>query len=269
MMGTANLSIPFVAAPVSAATDTVWVNIEQDIPDEYDQAATYADLVQMMAYAKSGDSARKYRKAGCTATFYEDTVSFDLIVYVWPSRLNLAYQAKVSLGTVSRGESVAIEREGNVVFGLTDSVELPCVMDLASIGWESGCYNESSEKIATPAVTHDGAYITLDQSCFGVLRIAGNALGFKHTVTITVEKTEADSISGLAPVFSLTYVDADGEEQTEELELEIPQCIIDYLETCPDGLIMSGSADVTTPGEPRAVIYYSTCTGNVLAVKYE
>ena len=268
-MDTANLSISLVAAPTADSTQSVWINVEQDIPDAYDQAATYADLVQMMAYARSGESARKYRKAGCTATFYEDTVSFDLLVYVWPSHLDLAYQTKVTLGTVGPGESVAMEREGNVVFGLTDSVELPCVMDLASIAWVSGCCNEYSEKIVPPAITHDGAYITLDESCFGVLRIAGNARGYKHTVTITVEKTEADSISSLAPVLTVSYADADGEIQTKELELKIPQCIIDYLETCPNGLIMSGSADVTTPGEPVAVVYYSTCTGNVLALKYE
>ena len=67
------------------------------------------------------------------------------------------------------------------------------------------------------------------------------------------------------------YSDEDGKPQKEELEIKIPQCVKDYLEKCPDGDLpwdVYGNA-VYNDEDKVPVIYYSTCTGNVLEVRYE
>ncbi len=272
-----SLTITYVPAETDEVdVDALWLNLEQDTPSSYEQSANLNDLAQMLAYARSGQSARGYSKSGCTAVLSESGVKFTLLAYVWPSDLSLAYSLSCDQGEVDEGVRYDRETEGNVLFDLADEYTLPYCMEAVSASWETPCYNEYSEQVSSPAIEHDGAYLLLADSCFGIARVQGTAVGYMHEITIEIEKStladDAESITNFSATLTASYTDEDGEAQSEELELTIPQCVIDYLELCPDDAtwVTEGSAGPVDPEEyPAAVIYYSTCTGTVKAIRYE
>lgn len=263
-----SLSITYQGQAVEdiAAVD-VWLNMEQDIPEEYNQSASLADLAAMVARARGGLSAKTYQQSGVEVTFQGETVSFPLYFYVWPSALGLPYSlsANQDIGVIDQGQQVSIEREGNVVVPMATSVDLPYLIEMLSATWDTPCYNELSEIIGEQGIGYEQAQLLVDTECFGVIRLRHLALGYRHTCTVTLTKPEASKVSDINLTVFADYTDADGVKQTEELSLEIPQAIQDYMATCPDGgWVTTGSITSADDGEQPTTIYYSTCTGNVL-----
>jgi hypothetical protein len=67
------------------------------------------------------------------------------------------------------------------------------------------------------------------------------------------------------------WTDGDGEPANAQLALALPGCLEQLLEACPDGGLIAdrGSVSVSDQEDLVPVVYYSACTGNVLALRYE
>jgi len=275
----------------------VWLALEQQPTPLSERNATLADMVQMFNRVVAGESARSYQLEKCkSATVKTDgTIVVTLQVYVWPSSMGLPYTFTPSYGSVSLVEVVSLEREIDLVVDGSSSVSLPWLMDTPTAWWQMDCVNEFCEVVPNPTISVAGAAVSLSSSCYGVLRVRGQASGYKHTLTMDFAKqgnvvadkladatwvgptpTAAPSLSGYAITdidisVTATYTDGAGEEQSEILALNIPDCVKDLLEYCEDGRLIHGTESVTVGDTetPVPVVYYATCTGNVIALRYE
>lgn len=273
-MTTEQLIITYVPQPKADAA-SVWLRLEQEAVPLSLRNATLVDMVQMFNRAVSGLSARSYQVDKCqAATIRSDgTIVITLDIFVWPSALDLPYTLDLSYGSVSGATPIEVEREVDVAVEGTASVTLPWLMDYPEAWWQLPCVNEFSEPVAAPDIAVSGSLVSLSASCYGVLRVRGVALGYRHTVTLEISKTnntvkaEPETTAslhmatgyngGTLPVaqedlptvfhplgyaitsvnISLTaqYVDGNDETQPEIIPLKIPACVLDLLEYCPDG----------------------------------
>jgi hypothetical protein len=264
------LTLQYQAADPAASTTTPWVRLEQE--PIRSGALTQTDLLTMLALVQAGTSAHAYRPADCVAYIQGDQAHADLAVYAWPSRLDLAYSLTPLL--VELGEVAALrqERDFDLVVPMSTSVDLPFLMDSLSTTWQTPCYNRFGQQVGPPAITHTGARLELSAEVFGVLRVRGQALGFRHALHFAMAKNAGSSITDITPVLTATWTAPDQGPQTERLEIDLPDCLTDLLALCPDGISQRAHAlgQVTDPNEGVVpVIYYSTCTGQVLALRYE
>ena len=81
---------------------------------------------------------------------------------------------------------------------------------------------------------------------------------------LTPEKLNADKIANIEITVTVTWEQPDGTLGTDQLRLEIPQCVLDVLSFCPGGapyylLWCEKSSD--------RQVYYSGCTGEVISVR--
>ena len=58
----------------------------------------------------------------------------------------------------------------------------------------------------------------------------------------------------------------DGEEQTEEAELEIPPCVVELLKMCDSGVART-FVKIKDDSDKKEIwaVYYSSCDGSILA----
>lgn len=59
----------------------------------------------------------------------------------------------------------------------------------------------------------------------------------------------------------------DGQADSTIIDLEIPDCVYDYLNTCPDGGFDWGGG--VSADEDLVLVFYSTCTGKPILVTTE
>ena len=278
-----NLAITLNPSAGAEQAGSEWVHLEQAGLPELDQWANFADAVQMRARAMSGLSAWSYIKDSCPLTINDDgTVDVALDFYSFPSAMDLNYRVTASIGTLGEWIRVELEKEIDVIFE-GRRVELPWVASMASVEWISPCFRRDGSQIARPHITIEDAALSIasDEVAFGVARLKCLAHGFLHTTVIRLVKqtTEQDEDGSLNVTgFKIENLTCsaiaawggggeDGEGGVEKLDLKIPKCVEDYLTTCPDGEVKGG----TKKGDDEdagPVVYYSTCTGSVLAVIY-
>ncbi len=267
-MPTESLSISF-AGPGSDTTPDRWLHLEQKaIPAVVSYANLY-DLIQMYNRAASGLSATTWQKQDCPVEITgPNTARVTLDLYVWPSSLDLAYSLSAGMGTISDPERIDLEREFDLVVPLTDTVDIGFLFD-GSLAWQTEAVNRSGEVVPQPDARIENGRLFLSAPVFGVLRLAGIASGYRHSVAMEWTIDEASRITGIRNSVIAAWVDDDGRTQTETLDLEIPDCVADMLATCPEDDTWATLASVTTPDDRVPTIYYSTCTGRVLALRYE
>ena len=121
----------------------------------------------------------------------------------------------------------------------------------------------------------ENSTLVTDQEVHTALRGNGTAKGYRHTVTARFEKEGGAGtlkIEDVSLTVTCTWTDENGETQTKQLSLAIPDCAERMLEFCENG---SGAGE-TTCGEGRCdgrnvlVIYYNACkTDSVLAEIWE
>ena len=271
-MTTAQTIIPYIPLPATEASDR-WLHLEQQAVPLSQRNATLADMVQMFNRALSGTSARSYQVDKCTAATLpgNSRVIVALVVYVWPSSLDLPYELSASYGAVADGNPVEIEREIDVAVEGAASVTLPWLVGAPLAWWQIPCVNEWSEPVADPTITVNGATVNLSASTYGVLRVRGLAQGYQHILTMEFSKPEKSSLTNLRISVTATYTDTNDEQQAEIITLTIPACVIDLLEYCDgDTLATDTGANINvTHDDPVPTVYYDTCTGEVIELRYE
>jgi hypothetical protein len=265
-MSSVDLTIT-LQSPTSAASQD-WVHLEQ--PGVNSNRITRDDFERMLALVLTGNSAHQYMQPDCPAVVGEESISTDLTFFSWPSRLDLPYTIGTELTVKGSPVSVRLDREFDAVARLSDVVDLPYFMEGIIAFWQTPCYNRLGEWVDPAIITPAGSRLLLSAEVFGVLRVIGTARGSRHTLTLQVPKTAATKITDLKPTVSALWglVREDGTQENEQLELEIPGCVEDLLAVCPDGeLVRSKVTPAVASTDPT--IYYSTCDGSVLEVRYE
>jgi hypothetical protein len=260
---TANLAITISAADDTGTDQAIWLNLEQAALA--DGRLRPNDLAQMLARVRSGLSARTYVSEACPVTISGETVIVPVDFYVWPSSLTLPYVVAAAYGELSDPVQVSLARVFSVLVPVADSVRLPYLTEQATAVWETPCYSGLGAMIPPVSLAIDGADLLLDRECFGVLRVSCQAIGYRYTCTMEFTKGNY-SITNVRNTVIATW-DDDG-IQTESLDLELPPCAADLLEACDDGsLITVGTVNEDPAGIPT--VYYSTCTGKVIELRYE
>ncbi|MCK9311146.1 MAG: hypothetical protein M0P26_02585 [Bacteroidales bacterium] len=235
-----------------------------------------ADLDRMLALVLSGQSARRYKPARCAAWIRETVVGADLVVHAWPVPEDLDYTLEAVGCEAAEPARVQVEGEFDLVVPMSASVDLPASFAGLTYTWQTPCFNRFGEEVPAPAITVHPARLELAAEVFGVLRIAGQAIGDRYAITYTVPKMQSGQVLKYEDLPEAAVIarwtDADGEPANAQLALDLPGCLEQLLEACPDGSLVADrkAGGQINPDEGLVpVVYYSACTGNVLALRYE
>lgn len=273
--------------PASAA----WVRLEQIVPAATKKLPSLSDVYRAWNLAASGISARTERPVGCPVEFDGPLVRFFLGFYAWPSAPDLAYQLTTTIGEVGPAQIVLLPREFSAFVNNASAIDLPYYMEELTATWETPVYNRYGETIPQPVIVNHHTHLTFSSECFGALRISGKAVGSYHILTVEIDKNtwtdesvepppqiqgdvtyvnplpfnnqNADSISGITATITATWLAGENIAATDQLPLEIPQCVLDVLAWCPGNpnYILNWCEEKT-----ETVVYYSACTGDVVKV---
>ena len=272
-MPTASTTITYTAPQAGPSAD-LSLTLAQD-PVEKRSGLLQADIDRMLALVLSGQSARRYKPTRCSAWIRETTVGADLVVHSWPVPEDLEYTFEAVGCEAAEPTRVQVEGEFDLVVPMTTSVDLPASFAGLAYAWQTLCYNRFGEQVSPPAITVHPARIEFSAEVFGVLRITGAAIGDRYAITYKVPKMQDGQVLKYDDLPEAAVIarwpDADGEPDNDQLDLVLPGCLEQLLEACPDGGLIAdrGSVSVSDQEELVPVVYYSACTGNVLALRYE
>ena len=239
----------------------------------------------MIAAAMAGESAFEYVYDSCPyVVIIDGVVRITLPFFVWPSDLGLAYDLTASLGTISPGVAYEEFRSFDAVFDHTDSYDYEAIF-VGELTPEMPFFRDDGTeiKVQPSEIVTTGSLVTLPEPLTTVLRAEGKAYGFRHELVIEVVKAapaaepaaeEEGEAAGpalytaqdLEAAITVAWLDENGETQSDILDMKIPGCVLDLLETCEDG---------TPKGDPRRppgelfYLYHSTCNGEVLLGRWE
>lgn len=241
---------------------------------------TLTDLEAMVSLARSGISAKTYIAQNCPATVADGNVIVALRLFAWPShRQDYTLTAAIPAMTAI-GEPVAVEQERDfdvIVDG--DSVDLPCLAADARITWQSPAILANGQIIDTPTISgydvDQGRMVDLTEkhglinrlrlarSCFGVLRVRCTAIGYSHSLTITVPKNDT-AITDFQETITGAWQLADGSTETTIMDVELPACVQTLLESCEDDTSVGDHIGSKKETKTKKQLRYSTCTGSVI-----
>lgn len=256
-----SLALSLSSSAAAVDNQPRFVTLEPVIPVETVSQATLVDIYRMFLRAQAGIPASTYREDGCPIVFDGDFVRITLDFFAWPSAQALAFELGASIGEIGTAEIVEVERERDILFDLKNYYDLDFLALSASLFWQTPCYTSAGLQVANPPLVLGGSRIALPQDLFGVARLQAVAWGHKYRLTIVVEKGD-NRLTGLEPVVTAAWKDADGKTETEQLELTLPPCVEFALALC------DGDLSNTYCSHRQRLInaYYSTCTGKVIAV---
>lgn len=228
---------------------------------------TNEDLEVMLALVKSGVSAHAYKPANCEASVLTDRVVADLTLKVWPSDINIVYDLSSELLTIGAAKSLQEWHEFDLIVPMASKVDLPYLCEDYTLAWQTPAYNSRGEEVEEPDVTRIGAVLYLSAEVFGVLRVKCLAVGWQHNLRFSWVKTEWQSITNVKLTVSASWIGG-----VESLTLELPGCLEALLAFCPDGNSKHSHGQSTVDSEEDeviSVVYYSPCSGKVIAVRQE
>lgn len=266
----------------------VWVRIEQLIPPEVSQFASIRDVYQLWLSAATGKSAQKLRAVNCPVEFDGSDIHVYLGFYAWPSYLDLPYDLTPSIGTIGERQVIRKRREFSAFIDNQNRLDLPYYMEEVTAEWETPTFDRYGEQITRPSITNHNTWIEFSSEVFGSLRVSGVAFGSYQVaeMIVTRELTEEEipaeeladqqhpsedtyivtplptkRLNGYIPenldnTITAAWIAADGTTATEQMQLEIPQCVQDVLSFCPDmyKTLLLWCRDVAT-----RQVYYNTC----------
>jgi len=264
------LTIQFSATGTDTGSDGNRVRLEQErIPDVVAAANLY-DLSQMVARAMGGLSARTYRRPDCPVEITgKDTAIVRLGILAWPSAMDLPYSLSVGLGRITGRERIDKQMEFDLVVEMTDQVDIGMLFD-GTAAWQTEAIDEVGRVVPAPGIEIEGSMLRLERPVFGVLRMSGTVHGYRHVVEMEFGSVDSVRITDIRNQVVAAWQTGDGGTDTATMDLAIPACVADLLQSCPgDGTWMT-LGSVTYPDDGMIpVIYYSTCTGKVLEVRHE
>ncbi len=191
-MTTQSLPINLQATGETSTAQKRWVSLTQPVENGMDTTASMYDIAQMIARARSGNSAFTYKKDQCSAGVDGNgNVNVRLDFKAWPSFPSLAYTVESSFGAISAPVITEEYTEFSVIFQKSDAVELDFILkNISQITWETDCYDLAGNKINSPDITVDGlTTLRTETKIFGVARIRGQKYGAQHRVTATLIKS--------------------------------------------------------------------------------
>lgn len=266
------LTIPFGQSEADSGRGDTWARLEQGYKSSTSDAANLGDLSQMFALARTGHSAFEYVADVCPyAEVVENLVIVQLDFYVWPSDISLPYTLKADLGAISEAERVEEYRSFDVAFQGSDSENLPYIFN-GSFVPEMPFISSAGEILAGVEAAAESSVLSLSESAYCVLRADGRVAGFKHTITMTLPKTSENKIENLRNTIVVSWLDETGEKETDTLELEIPPCVSDLLEDCPDGqpvIVIGCLGRNCDDKDPVYVVKYNVCDGHIISQGWE
>lgn len=254
------------------------LTLEQDSVASGELSLT--DLEAMVSLARSGVTAKSYIASNCPATVTEGNVVVNLRLFSWPSHRQ-AYDLTAAIPAITTiGEPMAIEQERDfdvIIDG--DSINLPCLAADARITWQSPAILANGQVIDAPSIsgydvdqsrmvdlsTAHGPInrLRLARACFGVLRVRCTAIGYSHSLTLTIAKNDT-AISDLQETITASWQLADGTTDATTLDIELPTCVQTLLEACEDDTSVGDHVGVKKETKIRKQLRYSTCTGAVI-----
>ena len=259
-----------------AETPDYRCTLEAEVPPHGANNPTPGDLAAMLARAQSGQSARTYQMESCpSASFRDDgTLIVALAVYVWPSLPDLRYT--LHLPDEATAGEITIHRRARQWKFWADgagTLSLPWRLEDAVLSWQDDipCMDAHCNVVAAPALRHEHARVFVAGDVYGVIVAQGAACGFRHEFSVGLGKFDGDGkpqvIDLDAVPVSVTWRDAEGEEQSAEVSVPIPACAKALLTACSDGRgVFRGRARRADGG--RWEIAYSTCDGSVLGIRH-
>ena len=209
-----SLSISFTKEDSStSSTVEQWARLEE-VYEEESKEAKINDVTQMLARVKAGLSAFSYIKDVCPyATTDGETITIALDFYVYVSDLALPYKLHTSLGTISRGVLTHVPKSFQKVFQGSSSEELDWLFEGTATPLMP--YFTKYGVVVPDVVVGEngkinGTSIVLSDPVYTVLKVTGNAIGYKHTITMDLTKewgqADAETTVGAVsnPSFSLS-----------------------------------------------------------------
>ncbi len=268
-----SLSVSFQSGGADSAAP--WVHLEQEYKKEYLDQTSIADVYGMLSYASTGKSAQGYAKKACTyVTLVGDSkIIVDLDFYVWPSSMDLLYNLKADLGEISDPEVLDLDRSFDVVFNGTHTEILPYSFD-GTLTPQMPFIRPTGERIADMTPDISGDTVTFPEDIYCVLRAVGRVSGYKHTVTMEIDKTvdgKEYKIENFQNTIVASWVNSEGVESTDSITLDIPDCVTALLEECADGTLSGSKSCVNEScgNDPVFVVYYNTCDGQPVLQRWE
>lgn len=264
-MDTVNTSVSF-ASEETSTRNQIWARLEQEFNGDFDDAADISTVMRMISSVVEYRSAMEQLYKDCVyASIVDDVITVTLAFYVWPSQMDLEYNLSLtngnSLGSakLTTEEVINYHKSFDVIFNNASYVELP--------------YNFTGDFVQSmPVFTPEGkasratfelvdSVIEATETVYTVLRADGIAHGYRHTVEMKFNKSDAGEeqrIDNVNCEVTLTYKNEDGETETEILQLEIPQCALDLLEWCESDKPTGCQGNDCNKGTTIKV-WYSTC----------
>ncbi len=263
------LTIPF-SSQQSSAESTLWATIEQEYKESESKEAKIGDLVEMLSLVQNDLSAYNYIVDTCHWVVVDETnITVSLDIFVWPSKLDLAYSLDVDHGIVTTGVVLEEERGFDVVFNGGIVEVIPYIFE-GVLTPSMPFISRTGKILPTPTITVSGSTVHSSEPIYCVLRAKGKVRGFRHTVVMDFVKAPGFKITNLRNTVTLSWVDENQETQSDIITLDIPKCVEDILAECPDG---GPVADTTCFGRdctnisPYLLVYFSYCTGDELQAK--
>ena len=281
----AGVNITYTPAEEASNALPLRITLEPEYTAEKANRADLADIDSMLAMAMAGISSVNRLIDRCRWAKWGE--NGDLIVtlglYVWPSDINLKYELSLP-GNATSSEHVRVKVSRSQKYWVDGSrtIELPWLLENATCSWNraAGCVDAFSEPSPPPEVKYEQAQVSImsKDDVYGVLEVSGQAVGWKHEITLTYQKMaeggdedqpedtpKLNDIEAEDIPITATWTDEAGESQTEEEDLAVPPCVVELLAACDDGHVVSYAT--IKPDESIAIwnIYYSSCDGTMLS----
>lgn len=251
-------------------TPGVFVHLEQANLPGTTKRLSEAVLRRLYERALQGMSTASYRPPHCPVVNAGDNFVVWLDFYAYPSSKDLEYTIKSDVGRLSTKVYAHVPKSEQIIFGMTDYYGLDYLpLQVSAARWETPCYTYDSEPTSRPHLEVEGTGISLSEIVFGVAWLSSRAFAHKYRLILTTSVAKGERTINMTPTITVTWYDG-GELMTEQLQLEVPDCVKAALERCEDG---DGDGDggeeliVCKKGYPNGkhyTIYYSSCDGSIL-----
>lgn len=240
------------------------------------------DLANMVALVRSGVPASTYIVQSCPASIIAGKVVVPLTLFVWPSLPGMNYSLTAALPAWTEiGEAMAVEQERDfdLVIPQATLVDLPCLAAGLELTWQTPAITNQGVVIDPPPISgYDTARgqwgpitassgpinrLRLEREVFGVLRVRCRALGYQHTLTLSIPKATDKKLAEIEETITAAWRLNDGSTETTICNLALPACVASLLESCPDDprRTPGNRSEIEDPEELIPELRYSTCDG--------
>ena len=270
-----SISVTF-SADSSRSDKNFWASLEQEYKKEIETGATMSDMRMAASYARAGESALSYLIDSCPyITIDGNNVVVSLDVFVWPSSMKLDYAITSAVGSVSRATIIKKQRSFDVLFQGAQFAEMPYIFEGELIP-QMPHLNKNGSIIDNVTYEFNEGLVYLNKSAYTVFRANGVATGYKHTIVMDIAKiNDVDgkslAIENLKNTVTISWKDGVDEEgkaliSTDELELDIPQCVTDILAYCGEAFVHPIRLLIYRKHKrtDRVEVYYSACDGEIV-----